>query len=89
MKKLALRLNDLRVESFDPLPDAGASERTVDGYQAIESGAKQPPSCEGSCESCPVSCPVTCPVDCTETCRETCVTCPETCERPTGNPCAC
>ena len=93
MKKLALRMDDLRVESFDPLPYAGAPERTVDGYQAIGSGAKQPPSCDGSCESCPVTCPVGCTETCGETCGRTCETCPrtcpETCERPTGNPCAC
>lgn len=78
MKKLALRLDDLRVESFDLLPDAGAPARTVAGYRAvqtdeecaIQSGVKNPPSCGGSClktcgHSCQGTCGLTCPDPCT------------------------
>lgn len=58
MQKLSLTLDDLRVESFELLPDAGARERTVLAF-----GKEK----DADAHSVPATCTPTCP----ETCQRT------------------
>jgi hypothetical protein len=84
MRKLSLRPDDLRVDSFDTTPLDGDGKGTVFGQQC---------TCQTACTcpGCP-TCPATCYVHgngntCEHTCayEYTCDTCQETCANaPTG-----
>lgn len=69
MDKLTLNLDDLKVESFDTIPeDDEAGKGTVLGYSCPTCG--QPDhTCQQSCYG---TCAVTCPQSCGGTCGEIC-----------------
>lgn len=71
MKKLALDLSELEVESF-PLQVTEEERGTVQGHYPT---ATCDQSCGGTCVSCVATCYNTCP----NTCGDTCATC-HTCE---------
>lgn len=91
MKKLKLRMDALRVESFETVAGPGAARGTVRGNEPTAGCTEtanpectQAFACEtygdctmyGSCEgTCGNSCVDTCQVSCYGTCDETCATC--------------
>lgn len=87
MGKLRLNVEDLKVESFDTLPEVAGQAGTVFGYMMQTTGC---PSCGTNCQDCETNdtqgggecqlwytCNVTCN-DCTTECANNC-TGPETC----------
>lgn len=83
MKKLALKLDSLAVETFDPAPVQGG-RGTVVGEQATFASCVGP-TCDGTCldPTCQADCPSqvgqTCADSCWGTCYNTCGTCARTC----------
>ena len=63
MNKLSLRLDDLQVESFEPLPPSTARGGTVLGHKGTQ---------DDTCRSCIETCEATCRETCDESCRPTC-----------------
>ena len=75
MKKLALELDDLRIESFATLE--------VEEVRGTVAGQNEPAyteSCDGSCVNTCVSCVNTCLNTCPNSCWQTCNTCYATCD---------
>lgn len=89
MKKLALRLEELRVESFETTPGADAARRgTVRGHGMVPAGGVQPgdddmsPLCVPSeWETCPDTCKASCGGTCDRSCEGSCnASCGGSCE---------
>jgi hypothetical protein len=79
MKKLALHLDDLRVETFEPLPPESV-RHTVLGHQG-----KTPESCNDTCPNYDTCGGFTCPQpDCT---NDSCDSCVHTCKPTCGATC--
>lgn len=75
MKKLALELDELQVESF--------STQEADEARGTVAGRNEPPyteSCGGTCVNTCVSCVNTCLNTCPNSCWDTCNTCYATCD---------
>lgn len=77
MKKLALNVDELRVDSFDTasIPDVRG---TVNGHYTIDTTCVQ--TCTTCQNSCRGTCDWSCQGSCDNTCQYTCnLTCPYTC----------
>jgi len=66
MKKLGLKLENLRIESFDTLPAQPRVSGTVQGHQGTYN------TCNETYETCAGTCQHTCDYSCNGTCYESC-----------------
>lgn len=84
MKKLALKLDELRVDSFATESKQLDLRGTVEGHNSLNG------TCPFTCYTCQASCPGSCAYSCQGTCAGTCQnTCPGTCVYTCGNTCQC
>lgn len=60
MKKLKLKLDNLKVETFETQSEAREPKGTIEGFESNVKTTCEPPSMLRTCESCNVSCRFTC-----------------------------
>lgn len=85
MKKLALKPDELRVESFDTASTEREMRGTVEGHNSLNGTC--PYTCYTCAGSCGGSCQVTCAGSCWNSCNGGCgtgYTCPGTCHYSCG-----
>ncbi|HEY0018503.1 MAG TPA: pinensin family lanthipeptide [Longimicrobium sp.] len=71
MKKLTLKFDELRVESFETSFTQADRRGTVQGHYSLNGTC--PFSCGGSCDAtCPDSCAYTCQGTCANSCLNSC-----------------